>query len=261
MTPFESHFRIFRSFRPFALAVVVLYAFSCASSAFAQRQATSASSTNGETDAAQSMGVGMQSRFASGAEPIEIQRTKIIPGTPMSVNSTMGNILTSNSNSGSFGGILARYDVSNFGKFFGTGEIPQRVVSQRIQELEALETGDNTVENVEPDRMYPPRLVLDFNEFPTHSLTSTSARANMTAQIENAIGRFKFDRSIESVRVELRGGTIILRGAVKSQRLSNLIANVLSMQPGVEAVDNQLVVLTPDSGKVDVYGLPLTTER
>ena len=134
----------------------------------------------------------------------------------MSVNSTMGNILTSNGNSGSFGGILARYDVSNFGKFFGTGEIPQRVVS---------------------------------------------ARANVTAQIENAIGRFKFDRSIESVRVELRGGTIILRGTVKSQRLSNLIANVLSMQPGVEAVDNQLVVLTPDSGKVDVYGLPLTTER
>ena len=251
MTRSASHIRLFQAA---AAVLVVACWFSLTSISYAQQGGAT------ETDAAESMGVGMKSRFASGATPIEIQRTQIIPGTPMSVNSTMSNILTSN-RGGAFGGILARYDTTTFGKFFGTGELPQRTISQRIQELEALDQGDNTVENVEIDRMYPPRLVVDFNELPTRSLKSAASRANMTTQIENVLSRFEFDPHRESVRVEMLGGKLILRGAVQSTRLSQLIANVLSMQPGVDEVDNQLIVLAPDANNVDLFGRPISTER
>ena len=211
-----------------------------------------------ETDVATSMGVGMQSRFASGATPITIQRTKIVPGTPMTVSSTMSNILTSNNNASSFGGILARYDLSNFGKFFATGQLQQRPLSERVSQLESIEQ-DNAVENVEMDRMYPPRLVLDFNERPMHSLTTPTARAQIANKVENAISRFDFDRQVESVKVESVGSTVTISGKVKSERLANLLVNVVSLQAGVEEVINEIEVLNPGEEKVDSVGRPITS--
>ena len=185
-------------------------------------------------DAAESMGVGMKSRFASGAEPIAIQRTKIIPGTPMSVNSTMSNILTSNSGS-SFGGILARYDTANFGKFFGTGALPARAPSfgSRVDALTDLDQGDNEVENIEVERMYPPRLSIDFDDKQT---------------------RCDFDRARETVRIENIGEKVYLRGKVKSERTARLLENVLSINFGGEAVVNELAVEGTDDPNVDVFG-------
>ena len=210
-----------------------------------------------ETDVATSMGVGMQSRFASGATPIAIERTKIIPGTPMTVTSTMSNILSNNNNTASFGGILARYDLSNFGKFFSTGQLQQRQMSERVNQLDALADQDNAVENVESDRMYPPRLVLDFNEFPIHSLTTQTARSQITNKIENAISRFDFDRSVESIKVESVGSTVRIYGQVKSERLAKLVVNVVSMQAGVEEVVNDIEVLNPGVENVDAVGRPI----
>lgn len=222
------------------------------SSAFAQE----------DTDVATSMGVGMKSRFASGATPITIERTKIIPGTPMSVNSTMSNILTSNSGS-SFGGILARYDVSNFGKFFGSGTMNARngISSSRVDALNNLDQADNEVENIEADRMYPARLVIDFNEFPIRLAAHKSAeeisqeRAALASQIDNVLVRLNFDRAHESVRVESVGDRIFLRGNVRTLRESRLLENVLSINYGGEVIVNELVVEEPvESKSVDLFG-------
>ncbi|MDO5309117.1 MAG: BON domain-containing protein [Planctomycetia bacterium] len=220
---------------------------------------SSVAQTATDSDVAQSMGVGMQSRFASGATPISIERTSIIPGTPMAVNSTMSNIMTTNGRNGSFGGILARYDTSTFGKFFGTGQLTQRTPSTRIDDLDNLTQGDNEVENVEMERMYPPRLTLDFDAFPRRSLTSENARYAITSQVENVMARFNFDKSVETLQIESEGTTIILRGRVKTAREARLLANVVGMQAGVDQVINNLEILTPETDELDVFGRPLRT--
>ena len=161
----------------------------------------------------------------------------------MTVRSTMSNIMTSGSSS-SFGGILARYDTENFGKFFGTGTLAPRATSSRVDALEDLDQGDNVVENIETERMYPPRLVLDFNQYPIRSLTTTEARSNMSSQIENVIARFDFDRNAEEINVANSGSTVYLRGKVKSARLARLVESVVSLQAGVEEVVNELEILS-----------------
>ena len=241
--------------RDSAVCLLVAAFFSLiAGSAFAQE----------ETDAAASMGVGMKSRFASGATPVAIERTKIVPGTPMSVNSTMSKILTSNTGA-SFGGILARYDTSSFGKFFGSGTMTPRnaLSSSRVDALNNLDQSDNEVENIENERMYPARLVLDFNEFPVRLTApksteeSSQERAALASQIENVLARLNFDRTREVVRVENVGTRIYLRGKVRTAREAQLLENVLAINYGGDAVVNELIIEEPTKGSnVDLFGRP-----
>ncbi|MBQ9874991.1 MAG: BON domain-containing protein [Thermoguttaceae bacterium] len=232
---------------------IFLAALACATliaSDFARAQ------TTGETDVAQSMGVGLKSRFASGATPIQLSRTEIRPGTPMSVNSTMSNMMSNGGNS--FGGILARYDTSTFGKFFGTGALTPRASASRVNALDALAQSDNEVDNLETvERMYPPRIVIDFDAFPVRALSSPESRDSMRTQIENAISRFEFDVQKEEINVSHVGSTVYLKGKVRSARLARLVGNVVSMQAGVGEVVNEIEVLQPETQNVDLYGRPL----
>jgi len=205
-----------------------------------------------EADVSQTTGVGKESRFDSGLTPITIDRTKITPGTPMSVTSAMSKMISSSGNS--FGGILGRYDTSNFGKFFGTGTMTQRTTSSRIDSLEALATGDNEVDNVETEKMYPPRLVLDFNKFPTRTLQSRESRLQVLSQMKNAVARLDIDPKVEAVRVSFDGTTVYLRGQVRSARCSRLLESVVGLQSGVERVVNELNVLEPETNNVDLFG-------
>lgn len=212
-----------------------------------------------EVDATASLGVAQQSRFADGAEPVAMERARIVPGTPLAVNSTMQRLISSSS--GSFGGILSRYDTANFGKFFGGGSVALRdltALSNRLDELEDLAAGDNEVDNdVEVARMYPPRLALDFAEFPTRSLTAKTSQTNLAAQIENVVARFPVDKNVESFAYESKGEVVYLRGKLKSTRMIRMLENVVSMQPGVRKVVNEIKPLSPEPTAVDVFGRPL----
>ncbi len=213
----------------------------------------------GEADVAQSMGVGLKSRFASGATPIQLSRTSIVPGTPMTVNSTMNNIMASGSSS-SFGGILARYDTSNFGKFFGSGTLAPRATSARVNALDSLTQADNEVENIETEKMYPPRLLLDFNQYHIRSLATDESKKELLVQVENVVSRFNFDPAEEQIVLSGAGSTVFLRGKVKSGHLSRLVESVVGMQAGVEEVVNELEIVEPNaddrtsSRGVDVFG-------
>ena len=214
-----------------------------------------------EVDATASLGVAQQSRFADGAEPVAMERAQIVPGTPLAVNSTMQRLISSSR--GSFGGILARYDTENFGKFFGGGSVALRdlsALSDRLSQLEDLAAGDNEVENdVEVARMYPPRLALNFADFPTRSLATRSAQTNLATQIENVVARFPVDKNVESFAYEAKGNVVYLRGKLKSTRMIKTLENVVSMQPGVVKVVNEIQPLEPETGAVDVFGRPLKT--
>ncbi len=212
-----------------------------------------------EADATASLGVAQQSRFAGGAEPVTMERAQIVPGTPLAVNSTMQRLISSSR--GSFGGILARYDVDNFGKFFGGGSVALRdltALSDRLSELESLAAGDNEVENdLEVARMYPPRLSLNFADFPTRSLTTRSAQTNLASQIENVVARFPVDKSVESFAYEAKGDVVYLRGKLKSTRMIKTLENVVSMQSGVRKVVNEIKPLEAEPTAVDVFGRPI----
>lgn len=212
-----------------------------------------------DVDATASLGVAQQSRFADGAEPVAMERAQIVPGTPLAVNSTMQRLISSSR--GSFGGILARYDTENFGKFFGGGSVALRdltALSDRLDELEDLASGDNEVENdVEVARMYPPRLALNFAEFPTRSLTAKTSQTNLAAQIENVVARFPVDKGVESFAYESKDGVVYLRGKLKSTRMIRMLENVVSMQPGVRKVVNEIKPLAPEPTAVDVLGRPV----
>ena len=188
-----------------------------------------------------------------------MERARIVPGTPLAVNSTMQRLISSSS--GSFGGILSRYDTANFGKFFGGGSVALRdltALSDRLSELEDLAAGDNEVENdVEVARMYPPRLAMNFAEFPRRSLTAQTAQMNLAAQIENVVARFPVDKTVESFAYEAKGNVVYLRGKLKSTRMIKTLENVVSMQPGVAKVVNEIKPLEPETGKVDVFGRPV----
>lgn len=230
-----------------------------AATAFLTLSAANVGAQDETADATASLGVAQQSRFADGAEPVAMERAQIVPGTPLAVNSTMQRLISSSR--GSFGGILARYDTENFGKFFGGGSVALRdltALSDRLDELEDLASGDNEVENnVEVARMYPPRLAMNFADFPTRSLTTRSAQTNLAAQIENVVARFPVDKNVESFAYESKGEVVYLRGKLKSTRMIRMLENVVSMQPGVRKVVNEIKPLSSEPIAVDVFGRPV----
>ena len=174
----------------------------------------------------------------------------------MTVNSTMSNIMSSNSG-GSFGGILSRYDTENFGKFFGDGTLnSSRLTSSRVDALEDLDSGDNEVENVDTARMYPARLALDFKMFPRRRVDSKETTEILNWQVENVVSRFNFDQAVEEIHVESKGNVLFLRGRVKSARMAKLLQSVLGMQTGVDRVVNELEVMG-DVQNVDLFGNPI----
>ncbi|MBR5626190.1 MAG: hypothetical protein IKW74_01050, partial [Thermoguttaceae bacterium] len=204
------------------------------------------------TEPTDSMGIGLESRFASGATPVTVQRTTITPGTPMSVQSTMESMINTGS-SNQFGGILGRYDTSQFGKFFGMGSLTERTIPTRDLNIDI--DMDNTVENtIQIARMYPPRLIVDFNEMPTSTIQSHDVQDNISLQINNILNRFDFDPTKEQVELVSRGDSLILRGKVRSERLAQKLEFVLSMQAGIDNLKNELVILEPADTPTDLFG-------
>ena len=158
--------------------------------------------------------------------------------------------------------------VITFGKFFGATTAPRTgVSSSRVDALTALEQGDNEIENVETtDRMYPPRLSIDFREYPTRIAAKQNQdeeglkadRKGLTIQIDNVLSRCDFDVKSESVRVETSGGRVFLRGYVNSERTSRLLESVLALNYGGEIVVNELRIRDSETQNVDLFGRPVS---
>ena len=133
----------------------------------------------------------------------------------------------------------ARSDLTGFvgaGQAIGVGRVPAASDSFRLEAANAARV-NKPLPKQPAKGMYYPRLVLDLEgeyrelNAPT---TAMSASPEIQRRVRNAGG--------DGVQVLVAGSTAILRGAVNSKRAAELVVNVLSFEPGIDSVDNQLIV-------------------
>lgn len=202
----------------------------------AKKTASKAAAT--ATEATETLGVGLESRFNSGSTPVQAERVNITPGSPMNVKPTMDTMVGGDEKS--FGGILSRYDTSNFGKFFASGSLAAKVTAAKATKLQME---DSRIDNSRADasRLYPPRLEWNPDEFPVSSLETPEVRQNVVHQVRNLEKRLGLSEG--QVELVFSADCLILRGRIHSRDQANSIVNVLAFEPGVDRIENQLTVL------------------
>ncbi|MDO5581916.1 MAG: hypothetical protein Q4G69_12365 [Planctomycetia bacterium] len=199
-----------------------------------------------ESESSENMGMGLESRFDSGVEPMKFDRMNIVPGTPMTVKPTMDNMV-SDSKGRATGGILSRYDTTNFGKFFASGSLTQPTYTDRTAKLDDLSQRDNAFQNrqTQIDRIYPPRLYSNPDELPTTDGNAPEVKTNIANAIRGIENRFELKSRGEKIFTKLENGVLTLTGNLRSSDLADTIVNVLSMEAGIDRIENKIIILEP----------------
>ena len=130
-----------------------------------------------------------------------------------------------------------RADLSGFvgaGQALGVGRVPSATENLRIETSKAK---INRPLPPQPSKgMYYPRLEIDFERT---SLQKESHRESPAGkEASERIAQF----SAGHATVTMSGSTAILRGTVYSVRESELLAQLLSFEPGIDRVKNELVI-------------------
>ena len=129
-----------------------------------------------------------------------------------------------------------RADLTGFvgsGQALGVGRVPSAVENLRI---ETTKTKANRPRPLQPSTgMYYPRLEIDFDSTSTHANFLHEGLANQ--ELRERITQF----SSGNATVTMSGNTAILRGTVNSTRASELLEQILSFEPGIDRVKNELV--------------------
>ena len=125
------------------------------------------------------------------------------------------------------------------GQAIGVGRVPAATDNFRLETINA-----NRVNKPLPKQpakgLYYPRLVIEDDDVATRDLPSSredysSTLNQLQKRVANVTG--------PSVQVIMGPtGTVVLRGSVDSKRTAELAANVLSFEPGVDRIDNQLTI-------------------
>lgn len=128
----------------------------------------------------------------------------------------------------------------------GGGEMTAQALRSAINELRPLAESDANRQQptsaARKNTLYPPRLRLDFSV----SLPEGSRLSQGVAQhVDQALGQSPSG----PLEVTVTGRTAILRGEVASAHERNLAAALASLEPGIDAVQNDLIVIEErDSG-------------
>ena len=191
-----------------------------------------------QSETAASLGLGT-SRFDSGYSPIVISHTTIVPGTPFNVKPTMDNLISTSKTS--MGGILTRFNTSNFGQIFNGPAIPAApAATSAIARKAPPPPAPPAV--VPGNQPYPPRLVLD-EDFPqTRESVDFDTREKIEQITKEILARNNDLYSTCRVGFDYEGRTVTLRGNVDSAYVADLIALAVEMEPGIDRVVNELAV-------------------
>ncbi len=130
-----------------------------------------------------------------------------------------------------------RNDLTGFvgsSQALGVGRVPSAAENLR---LESRKTKVNRPLPLQPaNGMYYPRLEIDFTATSTQSESLRESPAN--ADTKERIAEF----SAGNATVMMSGNTAILRGTVRSARAAELLEQLLSFEPGIDRVKNELVI-------------------
>ncbi len=179
-----------------------------------QRTAGSAASAN--------IGPGLASNaIGSLGNRMQIDNTRFVRG-----NRSRQNFVGSN-----------RTDLTGFvgsSQALGVGRVPSASESLRI---ETTKIKVNRPLPLQPAKgMYYPRLELDFESTSTPSELVRESPANQDTKERIALF------SAGGATVTISGNTAILRGAVSSAKAAELLTQLLSFEPGIDRVKNELVI-------------------
>jgi len=160
-------------------------------------------------------------------------------GTRMQVNNT--RFVRGNRSSQDFVG-SNRMDLDGFvgsGQAIGVGRVPSAVENLRI---ETTKTKINRPLPPQPAKgMYYPRLEIDFETTmasQNEGLVEGLAEGPASQDVSDRVSQF----SGGNASVRMAGSTAILRGRVNTIRTSELLVQLLSFEPGIDRVKNELLV-------------------
>ena len=192
-----------------------------------------------QSETAASLGLGT-SRFDSGYSPIVVNHTTIVPGTPFNVKPTMDNLISASKTS--MGGILTRFNTSNFGQIFNGPAVPVPMASAAIARKAPPAAVPPAA--VPGNLPYPPRLVLDGDFTPIENSVSLDTQKRIEQITQDVLARNEELYNSCRIEFEYEGRTVTLRGNVDSAYVADLIALTIEMEPGIDSVVNELV--TPE---------------
>ncbi len=140
-----------------------------------------------------------------------------------------------------------RNDLTGFvgaGQAIGVGRVPAATDSFRLEAINAARI--NKPLPKQPTKgMYYPRLVFDQSETIIESVASSSDSTSEASRAEaytTELTRRVTNAGGSNVELVVTGSNVILKGVVDSKRTAELIANLLSFEPGIDRIDNQLSV-------------------
>ena len=87
-------------------------------------------------------------------------------------------------------------------------------------------------------RMYPPRLAVDFQVFPTYASLPETWQHTRTVKLNKQI-KTRFGSDAQAVYLEK---VLYLRGSVASERQKNVLELYVKMEPGINEIRNELIV-------------------
>jgi len=95
---------------------------------------------------------------------------------------------------------------------------------------------------------YPPRLRINFAEFPLKSLTATNetnngrTARNGTPQ-EQVRLRIQSRLGLPQLNLEVEGRTATVSGTAESEHQRSLVESMLRFEPGIDTIKNEIIVL------------------
>ena len=161
------------------------------------------------------------------------------PGSTISVSNIVGNVT---------GALMEAMETS--GPQVSAIDAPlaiQTAIPEINQTIAEILIGD------ERTGRYPPRLRIDFTEFPLRSLAATNGANNETggngtgsrrngSSTELIVQRVQSRLRLPEVHLEVEGRTATVSGMVETERQRRLVESMLRFEPGIDAVKNEMTV-------------------
>jgi hypothetical protein len=94
-------------------------------------------------------------------------------------------------------------------------------------------------------KRYPPRLKIDFAEFPLFSLTTTKKRDTKSLSRADIVAqRIQRRLRVPKINLVVEDRVATISGTVPTERQRNIAESMLRFEPGIDAVQNELTVVS-----------------